>query len=204
MKPSSTSATRSMNFIGLAAGVLMVALPFLGPWWMATVGTGAMEIALSPFDLSISVLGQPIHSQLVDLFLLASKIAMIIAGAFLVLGSLFPNSWWSSRLVRFGVMKPFWAVVGIVVVLIVGSFLVNNVLPHLLANIIPDGASVEIMVPYLVGSASATIQIGSQASIVAPINLSLTPAFWVAIVAAVLGIAARISYRRFKKHREQQ
>ncbi|MEM3420788.1 MAG: hypothetical protein QW315_00820 [Candidatus Hadarchaeum sp.] len=204
MKPGSTSATRYMNFIGLAAGVLMVALPFLGPWWMATVGTGAMEIALSPFDLSISVLGQPIHSQLVDLFLLASKIAMIIAGAFLVLGSLFPNSWWSSRLVRFGVMKPFWAVVGIVVVLIVGSFLVNNVLPHLLANIIPDGASVEIMVPYLVGSASATIQIGSQASIVAPINLSLTPAFWVAIVAAVLGIAARISYRRFKKHREQQ
>ncbi|MGC8817211.1 MAG: hypothetical protein ACP5PX_05355, partial [Candidatus Hadarchaeum sp.] len=75
--------------------------------------------------------------------------------------------------------------------------------PHLLANMIPEGASLEITVPYLVGSASATIQIGSQASIVAPINLSLTPAFWVAIVTTILGIAARVSQRRYKKHEEQ-
>lgn len=199
MTPNNFSATRSMNFIGIAAGVLMVALPFLGPWWMAVVGTGAIEIALSPFDLSMLVFGQSIHSDLVDLFLLASKIAMIIAGIFLLLGSLSPRSWWSGRLVRFGVMKPFWAVVGMVVAVVVGAFLINNVLPNLLSNAIPGGASIQITVPYLVGSASATIQMGSQASITAPISLSLMPAFWVAVVAAVLGIAARINHRRFKK-----
>lgn len=188
-----------MNFIGIAAGVLMVALPFLGPWWMAVVGTGAIEIALSPFDLSMLVFGQSIHSDLVDLFLLASKIVMIIAGILLLLGSLSPRSWWSGRLVRFGVMKPFWAVVGMVVAVVVGAFLINNVLPNLLSNAIPGGASIQITVPYLVGSASATIQMGSQASITAPISLSLMPAFWVAVVAAVLGIAARINHRRFKK-----
>lgn len=182
----------------------MVVLPFLGPWWMATVGTGAIEIVLSPFDLSMSVFGQPIHSQLVDIFLLASKIAMIISGVFLVLGSLSSGSWWSGRLVRFGVMKPFWAVVGIVVVLVVGSFLVNNVLPSLLANFVPGGASLEITVPYLVGSSSVTIQMGSQASIVAPIGMSLMPAFWAAVLTAVLGIAARINHRRLRKHKELQ
>lgn len=199
MTTNNFSATRSMNFIGIAAGVLMVALPFLGPWWMAVVGTGAIEIALSPFDLSMLVFGQSIHSDLVDLFLLASKIVMIIAGILLLLGSLSPRSWWSGRLVRFGVMKPFWAVVGMVVAVVVGAFLINNVLPNLLSNAIPGGASIQITVPYLVGSASATIQMGSQASITAPISLSLMPAFWVAVVAAVLGIAARINHRRFKK-----
>lgn len=199
MTTNNFPATRSMNFIGIAAGVLMVALPFLGPWWMAVVGTGAIEIALSPFDLSMLVFGQSIHSDLVDLFLLASKIAMIIAGILLLLGSLSPRSWWSGRLVRFGVMKPFWAVVGMVVAVVVGAFLINNVLPNLLSNAIPGGASIQITVPYLVGSASATIQMGSQASITAPISLSLMPAFWVAVVAAVLGIAARINHRRFKK-----
>lgn len=198
MKANSASTTRSVNYIGLAAGILMVALPFLGPWWMTTVGTGAIEITLSPFDLSISVFGHPIHSQLVDILLLASKITMIISGVFLILGSLSSGSWWSGRLVRFGVMKPFWAVVGIVVVLVVGSFLVNNVLPNLIANIVPDGASVNITVPYLVGSSSAVIQMGSQASIVAPIGMSLMPAFWVAILTAILGIAARVNHRRFK------
>ncbi|MBC7219672.1 MAG: hypothetical protein H5T49_06055 [Hadesarchaea archaeon] len=199
MTTNNFPATRSMNFIGIAAGVLMVALPFLGPWWMAVVGTGAIEIALSPFDLSMLVFGQSIHSDLVDLFLLASKIVMIIAGILLLLGSLSPRSWWSGRLVRFGVMKPFWAVVGMVVAVVVGAFLINNVLPNLLSNAIPGGASIQITVPYLVGSASATIQMGSQASITAPISLSLMPAFWVAVVAAVLGIAARINHRRFKK-----
>ncbi|MGQ9787795.1 MAG: hypothetical protein ACUVQM_00545 [Candidatus Hadarchaeaceae archaeon] len=203
MKVDSSPAGRSMNFIGIAAGVMMVLLPFLGPWWVAELGTGAVEIALSPFDLSIQVFGQTIHSQLVDLFLLASKIAMLIAGVFLILGSLSPSSWWSGRLVRFGVMKPFWAVVGIVAVVVLGAFLINNFLPNLLSNFIPVDASMQITVPYLVGSASATIQMGTQASVTAPINLSLLPTFWMAVVTSVLGIAARINHRRFKKSEQQ-
>ncbi|GAI08947.1 unnamed protein product, partial [marine sediment metagenome] len=39
-----------MNWFGLVAGALMLLLPFLGPWWSATVGTGAMDLALSPYE----------------------------------------------------------------------------------------------------------------------------------------------------------
>jgi len=200
MKHGSDSATRATNVLGVAAGVLMLVLPFLGPWWIARAGADAIAIALSPFDLSISVLGQPVHSNLVELFLLAEKIAMIIAGVFMISGSLSPNSWWAGRLVRFGVMKPFWAIVGLVVLIVFGTFLINSALPSLLSNAVQDGGtSIQLSIPYLVGSSSTTIQIGSQATITAPVNLSLAPAFWVAVVTAVLGVMARISHRRFQK-----
>ena len=206
MKPdSSGSVLRAMNILGVIAGALMIALPFLGPWWIARAGTGAMEVALSPFDMSITVLGQSISSDLIWLFLLAEKITIIIAGVFMILSSLLPTSWWSARLFKFGVMKPLWAIVGLIVLLIAGAFLMNNILPSFLSNMTgAAGASVHINVPYIMGTANSTIQVGSQATITAPIKLLLTPAFWVAVVTAALCIAARIYYRRFTKQMNSQ
>jgi len=197
---SEMKSPRSVNFLGLIAGVLMIALPFLGPWWIAKVGTGAIEIALSPFDMSISVLGQQIQSDIVALFLLAEAIAMIIAGVFMVLASVAPRSWWSKRLFRFGVMKPFWAVVILIILVVAGAFVVNNILPSFLSNMVSGtGASIQLEVPYLVGTANSVIQAGSQIMITAPINLSLAMPFWVAVAVAVLGIAARINHRKYTK-----
>ncbi|MFH1821769.1 MAG: hypothetical protein ABH852_04950 [Methanobacteriota archaeon] len=205
MKPDSDSGSRSVNVLGVVAGIFMIALPFLGPWWIAVVGTGAIEIALSPFDMSVSVLGQPIQSELISLFLLAARIAMIIAGVFMIFGSVSPKSWWSKRLVRFGVMKPFWAVVGIVVFAVAGAFIINNVLPNFLSNMVGGtGASIQLEVPYLMGTANSVIQIGSQATVTAPVNVSLATPFWLAVVAAVLGIAARISHRKYTKKVESK
>ena len=206
MKPdSSGSILRAINVLGLIAGVLMIALPFLGPWWIARAGTGAIEMALSPFDMSITVLGQSISSDLVWLFLLAEKVAIIIAGVFMILSSLLPTSWWSARLLRFGVMKPLWAIVGLIILLLLGTFFMNNILPNFLSNMIgATGASVQMNVPYIMGTANSTIQVGSQATITAPIKLSLTPAFWVAMVTAALCIAARIYHRRFTKQIKSQ
>lgn len=190
----------SINWLGLIAGILMVALPFLGPWWIGRVGTGAMEIALSPFDISITLLGQPVTSDLVWLFLLAEKIAIIIAGIFMILGSLSTKSWWSRHLIRFGLMKPFWAIIGILILLFAGTFFINNILPNFLSGMTGGGgAAIELNIPYIVGTATSTIQMGDVATIIAPINLSLTIAFWVAVVTAALCIAARIYQRRFTR-----
>jgi len=40
-----------INWLGLITGILMILLPFTGPWWTAEVGEGAAEMALSPFDM---------------------------------------------------------------------------------------------------------------------------------------------------------
>ncbi len=197
----------SMNWLGVVAGALMVVLPFLGPWWIGQAGAGAFEVAFSPFDVSINLLGSSIHSSIVDLFLLAARIAMILGGIFLILGSLFAKRWWSKRLVRFGIMKPFWAVVGLFILLVLGAFIVNYVLPMLLPNLVAGagdigGVTIDLNLPYVVGTSNSTIQIGTMATITAPISFSLTWVFWFAVVVAALAIAARIYHRRLTKEQK--
>ncbi|TES83164.1 MAG: hypothetical protein E3J91_03630 [Hadesarchaea archaeon] len=187
-----------MNWFGLVAGALMLLLPFLGPWWRATVGTGAMDIALSPFDYSISLLGQSISSTLVGYFLLAAKLSVIIGGVLMIAGSVGPKRWWGRRLVRFGAMKVFWMVIGLIALLLLGAFFLESILPNLMSGMV-EGGTMQFNVPYVEGVATSTIQMGDAATITAPITASLTEIFWVAILVAALGIAARIYHRRLVK-----
>jgi len=196
-----------INWLGLATGILMILLPFAGAWWTAQVGDGAAEMALSPFDMKMSLAGETMHSDLVELFLLAAKISFIVAGIFMILSSVFPRSWWSSRLMRFGIMKPFWSVLGLIIVLVIGAFFMNNVVPGLISSMAGgDGGDVQtqLNIPYLSGSSQVQIAVtsgGNQATISAPLTIGLTGAFWLAIVTAALGIATRIYTKKFlKKH----
>ncbi len=188
-----------VNWLGLVAGVLMLMLPFLGPWWSATVGTGAADVALSPFDYNISLLGQPISSTLVGYFLLAAKLSVIIGGALMIAGSVGAKRWWGRRLVRFGAMKVFWMLIGLIALLLVGAFFVNSILPSLLGGMGGEEVAMQLNVPYIAGTTTSTIQVGDAATITAPITSSLTGIFWVAVLAAALGVAARIYHRRFVK-----
>ncbi len=188
-----------VNWFGLVAGALMLVLPFLGPWWSATVGTGAMDLALSPFDYRISLLEQPISSTLVGYFLLAAKLSVIIGGALMIAGSLGAKRWWGRRLVRFGAMKVFWMVIGLIALLLVGAFFLNSILPSLLGGMVEEEVAMQLNVPYVTGATASTIQMGDAATVTTPITASLTNIFWVAVVTAALGVAARIYHRRFVK-----
>jgi len=186
-----------VNWFGLVAGALMLLLPFLGPWWSATVGAGAMDLALSPFDYRMSLLEQPITSTLIGYFLLAAKLSVMIGGALMIAGSLGPKRWWGRRLVRFGAMRVFWMVIGLIALLLVGALFLNSILPNLISGMV-EGGSMQVKVPYVEGVTTSTIQVDA-ATITAPITASLTEIFWVAVVVAVLGVAARIYHRRFVK-----
>ena len=187
-----------INWFGLVAGALMLLLPFLGPWWSATIGNGAMDLALSPFDYRISLLEQPITSTLIGYFLLAAKLSIMIGGALMIVGSVGPKRWWGRRLVRFGAMRVFWMVIGLIALLLVGALFLNSILPNLISGMI-EGGSMQVKVPYVKGVTTSTIQVDA-ATITAPITASLTEIFWVAVAVAVLGVAARIYHRRFMKH----
>jgi membrane protein implicated in regulation of membrane protease activity len=261
---------QSINWFGLITAILMMLLPFLGPWWVGRAGTGAMEVGLSPFDVNMSLLGLPIQSSLVGLFLLAAKITFIIAGVFMLLSSIFPKQWWSKRLFGFGVMKPFSNVIFFMVPLVIVALLANILLPGLLSSMLggttglqinaiilsivlivvfvvsiyalytlfsrllskisreteksqlkgnilltsifiamlvlgavtypripPPPAQVNLRIPYVVGTATSTIQVQNAATITAPITFSLTGIFWLAAATGVLGIIARIYQGRF-------
>lgn len=204
VKETGFEATPSspINWLGVVAGILMIALPFFGPWWVGTVGTGALVFKLSPFYLSMSFMGQVITSSLLSLFLLAAEVAIVLGGVFMIIGSVLPERWWSKQLVKFGAMKPLWAIVGLVISLVVISFFINNILPGLLPGILgQSGAAGEVLVqfslPYITGTGASAIQVGSGITVNAPVTFALTPIFWVAVVAAVLGVAARIYHRRY-------
>lgn len=186
-----------MNWFGLVAGALMLLLPFLGPWWSATVGTGAIDLAMSPFDYRISLLEQPITSTLIEYFLLAAKLSVMIGGALMIAGSVGPKRWWGRRLVRFGAMRVFWMIIGLIGFLLVGALVMNIILPGLMSGML-EGGSMQINVPYVEGATTSTIQVDAV-TITAPITASLTEIFWVAVLVAALGVAARIYHRRFMK-----
>ena len=185
----------SVNWFGLVAGLLMLVLPFLGPWWRATVGTGAAEIELSPFDYNVSLVGKPISSTFVGYFLFAAKLSVMIGGALMIAGSLGAKRWWGRRLVRFGAMRVFWMLIGLIVLLLLGAFILNNVLPGMLGGMV--GGTMQLNVPYLDGSTTLTAQVGDVVTVTAPMTASLTGIFWVAILVAALGVAARVYHRRF-------
>ncbi len=181
-------ARAKMNWFGIIAGISMVVLPFLGPWWRITVGTELTDLAVSPFDFNLVMLGESTSIPLVWFVLLGMKLTVISAGILMLLGSLLPERWWSRRLLRFGATKVFWSVVWLVVPMLVLTFIANTFL---------TGWTGGLSLPYLVGSTTSTIQVGGATAIV-PISMSLSNIFLVAIVVAALGIAARIYHRRFK------
>lgn len=184
-----------INWFGIATGVLMIVLPFLGAWWQATVGTGALQLGFSPFYYHVAILGQPITSSLVGFFILAAKLTVIIGGGLMIVGSLTTDRWWGKKLMRFGAMKVFWFVIMLIGLLLVGAFLANNFLPDMLSNMAGGGASIQLDIPYVIGTSTSSIQ-AQNATISAPITASLTFEFVIAVITAGLGIVTRIYHGR--------
>jgi len=189
----------TVNWFGVGFGVLMLILPFAGYWWRAEVGSGAASLSMSPFNFDVNVVGIQIHSTLVRYILLFAKISFLIAGVFAILGSLFADRWWAGRLIRFGVMKPLWSVVTLIVVLVAGTFFVNMVLPSIVSGMVRDGPTqINLRVPLLCGTSESNITAGNV-TVRTTISVGFLTPFLLAIAAAVLGILTRIYQKRFAK-----
>lgn len=197
-KKGKSRVLRQVNWLGLLAGISMLMLPFLGYWWHSTVGNGAAELALSPFDYHLGVAGWSISSTLVGFFLLAAKLSVMVGGVLMIAASALPLRWWSRRVLKFGATTVLWMIVSLLVTLVAGAFFMNSMLPSFLLGLAPAAdVSVNLNMPYISGTTTSKIT-GAGASISAPITASLTWVFWVAVLVALLGVAARIYHRRFK------
>lgn len=183
---------KTVNWFGVAAGGLMLILPFLGAWWQVELGVEAMKLELSPFYYHMSVLEQPLTSPLVEYLILAAKLTVIVGGSLMIVGSLKTDRWWGRKLMRFGAMKVLWFLVMLLIILVAGAFFINYFLPNLVGG---EAGSVEIQVPYIVGTSNSVIQ-SEGVTVTAPTSASLTQSFWLAVLTAFLGIAARIYHGR--------
>ena len=176
-----------VNLVGVVAGVLMLLLPFLGPWWRASLGE-MVEVQLSPFGYRVSILGELISSRLADYLLLGVKLSVVLGGALLLAGSLFPTRWWSGKLVRFGSLKVLWLVVSLVCLLAAAAPVFNRVVPLMLGE---KGANIRFGIPYLYGSSMVEISSEDMGARI-PMELSFTRTFWLALVTAILGVVSKI------------
>jgi len=189
----------NVNWFGISFGVLMLILPFAGYWWRAEAGSGAASLSISPFNFDVNVVGVHIQSTLVHYILLFTKISFLIAGVFAILGSLFADRWWAGRLIRFGVMKPFWSVITLIVVLVAGTFFVNLVLPGIVSGIVKEGSpQISLSVPFLSGTSEPMITVEGS-TVRTTLKVGFQMPFLLAIAAAALGILTKIYQKKFAK-----
>jgi len=179
-----------MNVPGIIAGLLTIALPFLGAWWHLTLGTDALVVSAAPFEVVTSIFGEKMTSPLFWWFCLGLKLGVIYVGAVLLAGSVLITSddhtAIAEELIRFGSTKLMYLVIMFVAALLIAITLANQS-----SGLVPF----RINLPYLIGrdviSASA-----EGARITIPIDMKLTGAFGVSVLAATLGIVARIYQKK--------
>jgi len=178
--------SRGINWPGVIAGLLVLALPFLGSWWRLILGTGALIFTASPFGVQLSIFGESIHSPLVWWLGLAVQLCVLYIGLLLLIGSLLAGTRRyaaiATLLVRFSARKLLWLLLAFVAALFVFSVLANH-----LSEL--AGLPFPLHLPYLVGSTSIAAGVDGL-RITIPVFMGFTRAFTVAVLAALLGLVA--------------
>ena len=190
---------KKINLIGLIAGVLAVSIPFLGPWWEFTLGTGALHMSLSPFGVEMNMMGLPasgdaLGSPLLSWLLLSIKLGIIYSGSLLLAGSILSASERHSSIsdifIRFSSRRILWLVVSFVIMMLVG-IMIANIAPDFLSSRVGGELPIQADLPYLVGVGEITAEIDSSVRFTAPVAMGLTYSFAVSVLAAVLGVISR-------------
>ncbi|MDD1664253.1 MAG: hypothetical protein LUQ32_02755 [Methanomicrobiales archaeon] len=177
-------ATRRLNYPGLLAGIALVILPFLGAWWTFSLGTDALEIALSPFDVLVTSFGKEITSPLIVSLNLALKVVMIYYGGLLIAGSLLraqeERRSLSDILVKVSARKFLWLAILFLASVAIVDFAINEAFSRM---------GVPARVSYLFGNTAFVLQVG-PATVTVPVTQGFTMIFGVAILVALIALAA--------------
>jgi len=179
-----------VNLPGVIAGLLTIALPSLGAWWHLVIGSDAVIVSASPFEMDLLVFGEDMVSPLFRWICVGLKLGVVYIGIVLLTGSLLASSDQYSKtarlLINFGSSKLLY---------LVAMFTIGLIATTILANQSSDVLPVQVQLPYLVGSETIDV-IVEGVHLMIPISMNLTWTFGVAVSAAALGIISRISQKR--------
>jgi hypothetical protein len=180
-------SVKMMNWLGIASAVtatilLVISVVYAAPWWQLSIAQGMGYVNISPLDFEAQLLGVSIQIPLIWFLNLSAKLLLLSSIVTLLWYSLVPQGKYSKNLLNYGYKRPLILVIGLIVVVIILTFIVNSLLP------------IELNVP-ISGTATATIT-AENATIKVPVATGFTWVFWLAIAAAALAIAAKIYHHK--------
>jgi hypothetical protein len=176
---------RNINWFGFAAGIvtlLVLVISLFIPWWQLTVGDNLMKVNASPVNTNFGLFGAQFTLPLIWALNLVSVLTFSASGLVMLLYSLVPTKSYSKQLLGFSYKKPLFSMV---------TFLSGLLIITSIAGLL------DINVP-IVGSSTLTLpsNLLMGANINASVSGSFQLPFWLAMVAAVLCIAARLYHKR--------
>lgn len=175
-----------VNVPGIIAGIALIVLPFLGVWWRFAIGTGAVTIGFSPFQVLIQSFGTEITSPLLTSINLGLRIITVYYGILLLAGSVLrareDRRSMADFLVRVSARKFLWLVLLFIVSVVISDFVINRVFSMM---------EVPVQIPYLAGEAVIPLQAGIV-SLRIPVTQGFTGTFTIAILVAIISLAAHL------------
>jgi hypothetical protein len=173
-----------VNWFALAAGgvtLLVLALSLFMPWWRLVVGENLLTINASPVNTNFGLFGSPFRIPLLTALNIISLLTLAASAIAMLVYAFNPGKAWAKTLLGFAYRKPLYVLV---------SFILGLFIIVLMAGIL----GVEIP---LTGSSMLTLpsDFTAGATITAMVVSGFELPFWIAIVAAVLCILARLYHR---------
>ena len=167
--------------LGVASALLTFYLVLSeSPWWICLGGSEknpALSILISPFIADIRVLDQRIYFPLLPHLLLSSKLEAIISAAALPTSIILYDRAWARRLINYTILIiALFFLTGIIFIRILGDKLIGFGLPIWGEKILIKEISME----------------GRPVTITIPLRSWFTDSLWIALVAGVTALSAKI------------
>jgi hypothetical protein len=184
---------RRVNWFGLAAGIITLIVVFVSmyiPWWQLTIGEDLVKVNASPLFTEFGLFGTQFAIPILWALNLSFTLIFVFSGVLMLVYSFIPTKPYARELLGFSYKKPLYAVI---------FFLVGLVALVAIAGVLGLG------VPLLgMADVSLPASLTMGATISASVLTSFLLPFWLAIVAAVLCIVARVYHSFIIKKAYQQ
>ena len=170
--------------LGVAAGIttlLVVAVSFFIPWWHLTVGEDLLQVNASPVNTNFSLFILQFTVPLILAFNLISVLTFVASGAVMLLYSFIPTKSYANHLLGFSYKKPLY----ILVIFVLGLIVMVSI-AGVLGLSIPLMGTANVSLP-------SSLLMGTNVSV--SVSASFLLPFWMAIVAVILCVAARVYHR---------
>ncbi|MBC7130237.1 hypothetical protein H5T51_03310 [Candidatus Bathyarchaeota archaeon] len=174
-----------VNLLGVASALLLFYVASSDkPWWTLIGGFQNIQTfsaEVSPFNVVVEILSKPVTVPIIPYLTLAARLSVILAATFLLIGSLLANKSWAKPMINVrGITFPIIFILGLFIGLSVAESYVGVSLP------LTGDFTLTYSIPY------------EELNIIAeiPASATLTTEYWVALIAGILSVLARIIHSR--------